>query len=222
MGRPKEFDAEFVLSAATDCFWADGFASTSISSLVAAMQIQRSSFYNSFTSREGILAMVLERYLANSPLNPLIDPSSQSQDVRPDLMLIDLLLDFSHFLAEEGQGRGCLFFNGLSELSPSSGQAYEIYQDYYIRFTAGLSQLIHRIERENTNQELGTLGLDHVLCIMIGMAHFARLDANELRLAKVGLDQLAGLSGHFANLIKQEMRPAAALRQSEEAQRLQA
>ncbi|SNY91950.1 transcriptional regulator, TetR family [Cohaesibacter sp. ES.047] len=220
MGRPKEFDLDNVLTAASNCFWADGIARTSISSLVEAMRIQRSSFYNSFNSREGILATVLERYIEASPLRMLMSPTVQANQSKPDLLLIDFILDFSNFLAQEGRGRGCLFFNGLSELTPQDENAYEIYQDYYAQLADGLDHVIRRLETEVPAATAnGTVSLDHLLCIFIGLAHFSRIDPTELRLAKIGLDQLAGLSPHFAALIRSHSRPMEAIRQSEVAER---
>ena len=223
MGRPKEFDSDIVLQAATDCFWADGIAKTSISSLVAAMNIQRSSFYNSFTSREGILTLVLERYLQASPLASLVG-LQEEKGGEADLQLVDLILDFSHFLAEQGKGRGCLFFNGLSELQPEDGQAYEIYFDYYARLTDGLSQILGRVaQASHTGEATGPLTLQHILCILIGLAHYSKLDPSEHRLAKIGLEQLAGLSPHFASLIRSQPRTIETFRMSnEEDQRLRA
>ncbi len=207
MGRPKEFDSETVLEAATNCFWADGIVRTSISSLVDAMKIQRSSFYNSFGSREGILTTVLDRYLEISPLKELIKSGPVEDDQQPDLVLVDLILDFSHFLAEQGRGRGCLIFNGLSELNAEDAQSYEIFQDQYASLTAGLSRLIERIKQESPNKEdLGRLSVHHVMAILIGLAHYSKLDSSENRLAMIGLDQLSGLSPHFAALIDREVR----------------
>ncbi|WP_316859054.1 TetR/AcrR family transcriptional regulator [uncultured Cohaesibacter sp.] len=205
MGRPKEFDSEVVLDAATNCFWADGISRTSISSLVDAMKIQRSSFYNSFGSREGILATVLERYMEKSPLNSLIKNEAGPDDIQPEIELIDLLLDFSHFLVEEGNGRGCLIFNGLAELRAQDGQIFEIFQDYYTNLTGGLSRLLDRIRAEaGAGDTLGHISLHHVLCILIGMAHYSKLDPTENRLSQIGLDQLSGLSPYFAAQIKND------------------
>nr|WP_319472469.1 TetR/AcrR family transcriptional regulator [uncultured Cohaesibacter sp.] len=207
MGRPKEFDSETVLDAATNCFWSDGIVRTSISSLVDAMKIQRSSFYNSFGSREGILATVLDRYLESSPLHDLMKGGAIGEDQQPDLVLVDLIMDFSHFLADKGRGRGCLIFNGLSELNTEDLQSYELFQDQYANLTAGLSRLIERIKKEDTgSSEMGTLSLHHVLTILIGLAHYSKLDPTENRLATIGLDQLSGLSPHFAKLIDSEVR----------------
>nr|WP_321458402.1 TetR/AcrR family transcriptional regulator [uncultured Cohaesibacter sp.] len=208
MGRPKEFNSEVVLEAATNCFWTDGIVRTSISSLVEEMKIQRSSFYNSFESRESILATVLERYLKSSPLHDLIETTASSaDDQQPDLVLVDLILDFSHFLAEQGRGRGCLIFNGLSELNAEDEQAHEIFQDYYTNLTAGLSRLIDRITAQSMAPgEDHHLSVHHVLCILIGLAHYSKLDSSESRLTAIGLDQLSALSPHFASLIDTEVR----------------
>jgi AcrR family transcriptional regulator len=186
------------------------------------MKIQRSSFYNSFGSREGILATVLNRYMDASPLNQLVN-DIQDKETSADIALIDLILDFSHFLANNGQGRGCLFFNGLSELSARDGQIYEIYQDYYLRLMGGLSQLLDRYKREISQSEgVNAISIDHFLCILMSLAHFSKLDPSELRLARIGLDQLSGVSPHFATLIKTQARSVETMRQSQEAQRLQA
>ncbi len=219
MGRPKEFDSEVVLEAATNCFWSDGIVRTSISSLVDAMKIQRSSFYNSFGSREGILTTVLDLYLAGSPLKDLMKSVPSDEDQQPDLVLVDLILDFSHFLAEQGKGRGCLIFNGLSELNPDDEQAYELFQDQYASLTAGLSRLIERIKLENMGSEDSSrFSLQHVMCILIGLSHYSKLDSSEARLTSIGLDQLSALSPHFTRLIDREVRS----RNSEQALRLHA
>ena len=195
MGRPKEFDYDQVLDAATVTFWTDGITKTSISSLVDAMQIQRSSFYNSFASKERILSLVLERYIARSPLNDLINAHAGMEEKRPDLALIDLIMDFSHFLAQRGAGRGCLFFNGLSELSVNDGEAFELYQDYYVQVAGGLSVLLDRLQAEfPDHQSKSKLSLDHLMGIMLGLTHFSKLDYSEQRLTRIGLDLLAGLS----------------------------
>lgn len=202
MGRPKEFDYEQVLDAATATFWSEGVVKTSISSLVDAMQIQRSSFYNSFASKERILALVLDRYMASSPLNILINARTEMEAKQPDHVVIDLVLDISHFLAQKGTGRGCLFFNGLSELTVRDGEVYEIYQDYYVQLADGLSILLDRLEQEKAqDQAASRLSLDHMIGILLGLTHFSKLDSSEQRLATIGLDLLSGISPNLADAI---------------------
>lgn len=203
MGRPKEFDQETVLNAATHCIWADGVLRTSISSLVEAMKIQRSSFYNSFSSREGILELVLAQYMRQSPLNKLTD-TEENIDLseEPDLKVVDLILDFCHFLANEGQGRGCLFINGLCELKSEHGLAYEIFQDRYLQLTDGLTQILSNVSNAYPKDSSDKLLPYNVLCILIGLSHYSKLDQNEQRLTQMGLNQLAALSPVFAARIE--------------------
>nr|WP_321483945.1 hypothetical protein [uncultured Cohaesibacter sp.] len=140
-------------------------------------------------------------------MKELIKSGPVEDDQQPDLVLVDLILDFSHFLAEQGRGRGCLIFNGLSELNAEDAQSYEIFQDQYASLTAGLSRLIERIKQESPNKEdLGRLSVHHVMAILIGLAHYSKLDSSENRLAMIGLDQLSGLSPHFSALIDREVR----------------
>ena len=219
MGRPKEFDYEQVLDAATDTFWADGVARTSISSLVDAMRIQRSSFYNSFASKERILGLVLDRYIKASPLNVLINARTEMEAKEPAHAALDLILDFSNFLADKGAGRGCMFLNGLSELTIKDGECYEIYQDYYVQLTGGLSILLERIEREKSkDQNQSKLSLDHMMGILLGMSHFSKLDCSEKRLATIGLDLLTGLAPDFSDALATQKET----RQEASTERLQA
>ncbi|WP_114011354.1 TetR/AcrR family transcriptional regulator [Cohaesibacter intestini] len=205
MGRPKEFDYENVLDAATETFWADGVARTSISSLVESMHIQRSSFYNSFASKERILGLVLERYVKANPLNILINARTEMEAKEPEHAAIDLILDFSYFLSQKGAGRGCLLLNGLSELTVKDGECYEIYQDYYVQLTGGLSVLLERLDREkSSDQGKSKLSLDHMMGILLGMSHYSKLDCTEQRLANMGLDLLSGLSPNFTDALVSE------------------
>lgn len=205
MGRPKEFKSEIVIKAATSCFWDAGVRGTSISSLVEAMNIQRSSFYNSFKSRDAIYGQVLVEYLSECPLSGLMIDDENKDMAAPDLTILDLVLDFADFLVEKGQGRGCLFFNGLAELRKDDGLAYELLQDHYARLTERLANLLDQVDKESqTNAPLGRLDLHQFLTLLIGISHYSKSVQNAERIKTIALDLLSSLSPHFAHLIAQQ------------------
>ena len=55
MPRPRSFDQYAVVNAAMQAFWSGGLATTSVDELLQATGLARSSLYNSFGNRDGML-----------------------------------------------------------------------------------------------------------------------------------------------------------------------
>src|ERR1700737_2832919 len=66
MVRPREFDRDEVLERAMSVFWPKGFAATSTSDLVEAMQIGRQSMYDSFGDKRALYLEALAQYQQQS------------------------------------------------------------------------------------------------------------------------------------------------------------
>ncbi|MDQ2916432.1 MAG: helix-turn-helix domain-containing protein [Casimicrobiaceae bacterium] len=64
MGRPIEFDRATALDAAMHLFWRQGVRRASLADLTAAMGLSRSSFYNSFRTKQRVLEEAVDRYSA--------------------------------------------------------------------------------------------------------------------------------------------------------------
>ncbi|HEY4372439.1 MAG TPA: TetR/AcrR family transcriptional regulator [Burkholderiales bacterium] len=62
MARPREFDEEEVLKTTLRLFWEKGYESTSLSDLMAATGLTKSSLYKAFGSKEELFWRVVERY----------------------------------------------------------------------------------------------------------------------------------------------------------------
>jgi TetR/AcrR family transcriptional repressor of nem operon len=62
MGRPREFDPEAALDRAVDVFWTQGFDATSLRDLLQAMDLSKSSFYQTFSSKGELYLRCLDRY----------------------------------------------------------------------------------------------------------------------------------------------------------------
>lgn len=63
-GRPRSFDYEAALAAATRVFWDKGYTATSISDLTEAMGIGSPSLYAAFGSKEALYAEAIRHYQA--------------------------------------------------------------------------------------------------------------------------------------------------------------
>lgn len=112
-GRPLGFVREDAVGAAMNLFWKRGFLGVSARDLADAMAIERSSFYNSFGTRESVFREVLALYGAKAPDAPLEHVRS-GQAVVP--VLISVMRDVCHVRASDPEARGCLVCNGVAEL----------------------------------------------------------------------------------------------------------
>ena len=62
MGRPREFDPEDALDAAVEVFWTQGYDATSLRDLLGAMDLSKSSFYQTYGSKGDLYLDCLDRY----------------------------------------------------------------------------------------------------------------------------------------------------------------
>lgn len=61
-GRPRSFDVESVLDAATQVFWSRGYSDASLDDLTGAMGISRPSLYGAFGDKQALYLKCIERY----------------------------------------------------------------------------------------------------------------------------------------------------------------
>lgn len=120
MGRPIKFDREEALDAAMNYFWANGFERTSVSDLAEVMGITRSSFYNSFGSKDDVFKESLARYSEASPDRHFADVSTGDRI----LPLIEKgMRDLCSERTSDTQARGCLIVNCLNEAPNTEAKA---------------------------------------------------------------------------------------------------
>ena len=63
LGRPRNFEEEDALEQATDLFWRQGYAPTSLNDLLEHMGISRQSLYNTFGDKQQLFRRVLDHYV---------------------------------------------------------------------------------------------------------------------------------------------------------------
>lgn len=116
MARPAKFDRREALAATMNAIWENGFELSSVKTLSELVGITRSSFYNAFGSREGLMREAILEYAAHSPDAPLY--GCEAVGVLP--LLNAVFRDICRVRAGDPKGRGCLIVNTVCELCPDT------------------------------------------------------------------------------------------------------
>jgi AcrR family transcriptional regulator len=107
MARPREFDENEVLQAALRVFWEKGYEGASLSDLMEAMGLTKSSLYKAFGSKETLFWRVVELYnrdFLGFRLDALAEPT-------PRRIAERLLYGMTELHSGERTPNGCLELN---------------------------------------------------------------------------------------------------------------
>jgi AcrR family transcriptional regulator len=108
MARPREFDEETVLEQALIAFWQNGYEGTSLTNLLEATGLTKSSLYAAFGNKESLFKKVVERYQRNY-LAFRVEAFAQPT---PRKIVESLLLGMIDLHISESTPHGCLEVNG--------------------------------------------------------------------------------------------------------------
>jgi TetR/AcrR family transcriptional repressor of nem operon len=142
-GRPRQFDTDAVLDQLVELFWTRGYEATSISDIVAATGLNKSSLYNSFGSKDELFEAAVERYLAmrTGVMRELV------RDGTDGLGDVLRLLDFQQEAMAEEHGRlGCLAVNTSTELGLRDDTAAQLSTRYRGEIREAVRAALNRAE----------------------------------------------------------------------------
>ena len=113
-GRPRKFNLEAAYNAATDLFWVQGYETTSLDQLLLMMQLSKSSFYQTFSSKKNLFEQCLSRYDEQSV-------ADMKKALAGAPSAIDFIRTTFFQLSAEAQRpsgrRGCLIMNTVVEFA---------------------------------------------------------------------------------------------------------
>lgn len=111
IGRPKTFDKDEVVAIAMEYFWEHGYDNSSLDDLLKAMNIKKSSFYQTFKSKEELFSLTLDVYRKKLSAQML----ELKNRIGPKNSLLALSENTIKELKETGKVRGCLIINSGKE-----------------------------------------------------------------------------------------------------------
>ncbi|MFK5985033.1 MAG: TetR/AcrR family transcriptional regulator [Pseudomonadota bacterium] len=138
VGRPKEFDEQQALSLAMGYFWSHGYDNSSLSQLLKEMKISKSSFYQTFGSKQKIFERCLELYVKQQ--TGWIKDQLKHKNART------VLLDIMHIsiveIKQQGEIRGCLVMNSAEVCYKKYPDLSELIKFQFVKFHKLFTQLI--------------------------------------------------------------------------------
>ncbi|GBQ40772.1 TetR family transcriptional regulator [Komagataeibacter saccharivorans] len=141
-GRPREFDRDRAIEAATALFWAQGYEPTSLTQLKASMgNISPASFYAAFGSKEALFREVVQHYLATygQVMAPLWDES-----LSPREAIERTLRGSARMQSARAHPAGCLVVSGASNCSPENEPVQTLLAAERQRTRAGIRACVER------------------------------------------------------------------------------
>jgi TetR/AcrR family transcriptional repressor of nem operon len=183
MARPKSFDEDTVLDAATTCFRRQGLNAASVRDLAEEMGIAGPSLYNAFGCKRALFIQALERYV-NCGMRVRF---AEWERRGPKAAILAFIANFiEQALGGSEHGR-CLLINTAMEVDHRDAELAALVAGYlgeieaFLRRNLSAARMAGEIPPERDPEE--TAGL--LLAALLGVSVFARLQPDAARLASM-------------------------------------
>lgn len=152
MGRPREFDTTEALDKATQVFWIKGYEATSLNDLIQAMGISKSSFYETYGSKQSLFLSSIDHY-ATTALKDMV--LTLESDIPGREAIAQVFLNTANRFITNATPMGCFLSNSAAELAPDCEPAKEKVGGYLQRAEEAFTKAVARGQQE------GTISGDH-------------------------------------------------------------
>ena len=189
-GRPRAFDEDVVLDALVELFWEQGYECASMSDIVEAAGLNKSSLYNAFGSKDELFFTVLDRYVTDK--EAMLREALSEGGI--DSLVAFFEMQREMMLTTIGS-RGCMAVNASTELGMRDPRMVEVAERYRSTLREGIRRpLAWSAERGEIEPALVDAYTESLVSAMFGMSVSARSGA--------GTDELDRLLDSMILLIK--------------------
>ena len=158
--------------------WRKGFPSVTVRDFAGAMGIKRSSFYNSFGTREAVFKEVVERYARSAPDAPL-DGFRPGRPAAP--LLVAVFRRVCRIRAADSDGKGCLICNSITDLVGTHDELGPMLEGAWHRRIQTLEELLRSAADEGDLPNLSepNAAAGSVAVFLLGLNNASRIDRRE-------------------------------------------
>lgn len=186
-GRPRQFDVERAVAAATGLFRARGYDRVTLADLTDAMGINPPSFYAAFGSKALLFTRIADAYQVHW-LDEVRDAFEQQADLRAALahILVQAARRFAWRDGEQGAWGGCLILESAQNCGDALVAAH--LRKARLAIAAALYRGVSRSAPEQV-----VLLTDHVMLLLAGLSAMGRDGTGADRLLAVARRAAHGL-----------------------------
>jgi TetR/AcrR family transcriptional repressor of nem operon len=148
MPRCREFDIDQALDQALNAFWLKGYEATSMTDLMAAMGLSKSSFYECFGSKREALLAALRRYSAREMAETQLHFSTSAPVAT--LLAAWVRHSIDPAACRPSQRCGCLIVNIAVELAPHDREIEAAVRHHLDMLAVFLAETIRRGNAEGS------------------------------------------------------------------------
>lgn len=150
LGRPIEFDVDKAVDAAMEVFWCNGYEATSMTDLLQAMGISKSSLYQTFGNKQQLFECCLNRYAAFLSANM----EEGLNTAKSGRSFIEFMLLTIADTAQKTEGsKGCLMVNSVNEFGQRNSAIAISIEDNLQIFTTLFINAVRRAQSEGDISE---------------------------------------------------------------------
>ncbi|MDR5748685.1 TetR/AcrR family transcriptional regulator [Caballeronia sp. LZ029] len=192
MPRPREFDENTALDAATAQFWSHGYEATSVRDLAATMGLTAASLYNAFGDKRTLYERVLERYVERG----FRDRVRRFEHCLPPRDAIVAFFDeIVRLSAGDPHRKGCLIVNSALELAPHDKQFHRVLRGVLEEMEGFFTRCVTAGQADGTiPADLPAADLGHgLLAALMGLRVLARVDPRRMALKAAARPMLAAI-----------------------------
>ena len=206
MARPRSFDIDDALAAATRVFLVHGFDGATLEVLTGAMGVNKPSFYAAFGDKSSLYAKVLEGYcaLALSAMETALDAGETLEDAGRALLrgAIDM------YAPSRGDHLGCLVATTATTAAGASPAVRAVLAGFLSKVDLLIAAAItRRFGAHLTEDGVASIG-DVLSATMYSLAIRSRAGASRKQLSAIADRAMATV----AALAQVEGRPSGAIR----------
>ena len=182
MGRNVEFNETETIEKAMNVFWEKGYHGTSMQDLVDAMQINRSSLYNTIGDKHCLFLKCISSYADQVILEARQKAAKEKSAFKA---LTNIIRDKAEWVVD--CEKGCLGVKTVFEIAPEDAKVREVLSRNNEIFYEFLTELVEKsiVEGEMTDTEDPALIAEYIMTTFTGWKQAFILHGNPIKIKKM-------------------------------------
>lgn len=182
MGRSVEFNEVEIIEKAMNVFWEKGYHATSMQDLVDAMQINRSSLYNTIGDKHCLFIKCVTSYAETAMKESREKVAKEKSALQA---LISIIRDKAAWVVD--CEKGCLGVKTIFEIAPEDAEVRKVLKKTNEDYIAFLAEIIQKAidEGELDTNEDASLMAEYILTTFTGWKQSYILHQDPIKIKKM-------------------------------------